>query len=699
MSASSAPLTGLRDEHGADGSSGRRSRRPAAVIATAFAALVAMLIVAVPALALPAGRGYEKVSPGPKDGQDILNGLDKAAANGDAASYISFGAFADSEGGGLVTSFLSDRSSGDWLTTSIGPAQVTAPSLATSLYQDFSDDVQTSIVGYLNGDPGFDGATPGTSNIYRRNPDGTFDLLSRGQPPVPPGGFGSAPNTGGSSADLGINSFTFASTPALVVTDGPTGIDGVENAYSSNGDDLRLVSVLPNGNPAPEGGFIGQSSFAPGYNTVSDDGSRIAWTSGGFTNPSDVYVRIDGTDTVRVSESQRTPVDPDGPQPKTYNYSTPNGDFVFFSSGEKLTDDATAAPGLSDLYRYEMATGELVDLTTQDADGAGLQGVIGVSDDGQSVYFAATGALAPGAVDGELNLYASIGGTTRFITGLDFADTENWGTAGASKLGRVNAAGTHLMFGSRRQQLGYDNAGFMQFYVYDAAADEFACISCRPDGEPATGDAAIAQPQTGGLSLTGLTVYERRNLSTDGNAFFSSPEALVPADTNGRYDAYMWTDGTVEIVSSGQSSSISAFVDASRSGDNAFFITREQLVGVDNDDQIDMYDARVGGGLASQNPPPPAPPCEGDTCKPPATPPGGDGTPGSGLVDGPSGQAANCAAIQGKLLDTQEKAKQLHKDADKASGKKRKKLEKKAKKQDKKAKKLQKQLDKCAGQG
>ena len=60
--------------------------------------------------------------------------------------------------------------------------------------------------------------------------------------------------------------------------------------------------------------------------------------------------------------------------------------------------------------------------------------------------------------------------------------------------------------------------------------------------------------------------------------------------------------------------------DASANGDDAFFLTRQQLVGIDTDDSVDLYDARVGGGLASQNPPPPPPPCQGDDCQPPATP-------------------------------------------------------------------------------
>ena len=186
----------------ASGAAGR-APRAIAVAVSLLAGVVALLALAPLAQAVPAGRGYEKVSPENKDGQDILNGLDVAGIDGNSATYISFGAFGDSEGGGLVTSFRSVRTATDWATESQGPAQIPTPGLATSLFQDYSVDTSSAIIGYLNGDPGFDGATPGTANIYRRDPDGTMQLLTRGQPPVPPGGFAPSTNSSGSSDDLG----------------------------------------------------------------------------------------------------------------------------------------------------------------------------------------------------------------------------------------------------------------------------------------------------------------------------------------------------------------------------------------------------------------------------------------------------------------------------------------------------------------
>ena len=667
--------------------------RYAKTIALTAAALLAICVPS--ALALPTGRGYEKVSPADKDGQDILNGNGRAAADGNAATYVSFGAFADSEGGGLLSGFQSGRTPGGWGTQGITPPQAVFFSLASSLLVDYSEDARSSVAVYASGDPGQDGATPGAGNLYRRDPDGTEHTLTFGMPAPPPTDFPPNPTYGGGTPDLSLSAYNFNSgaLPVLPTTSGPDAVAGVTNAYFSTGNhDVRLVSVLPNGDSSPTGGNIGPQ-FGTGFNAVSEDGSEIFWTSG----DAEVYVRIDGTDTVQASASQRNNPDPNGVQPKNYLYATPDGDTVFFSSGQKLTNNSQAEPGNPDMYRYDVPSGNLTDLTTADPDGAGVQGVIGVSDNGSRIYFAATGVLAAGATDGQVNLYVRDGGTTTFITTLDqFSDGSNWAGDGQSKTGRVNPSGSTLMFSSRASQLGFDNAGHTEFYVYSLDSDAFACISCRPGTVPTT-DAAINQPPGAGISFTGAATFERRNLSNDGStAFFSSGERLVSADTNGKYDTYMWQDGGSVLVSSGHDPNDSAFMDASRSGDDAFFLTREQLVGTDTDDSVDLYDARVGGGLASQNPPPPPVPCEGDACKPPATPQGGPPPNGTTAVDNPVvPPPPDCSSAEAKAQKKAAKVDKLQKKVDKASGKQKKKLKKKLKQAKKAAKKAEQQADQC----
>jgi len=140
-------------------------------------------------------------------------------------------------------------------------------------------------------------------------------------------------------------------------------------------------------------------------------------------------------------------------------------------------------------------------------------------------------------------------------------------------------------------------------------------------------------------------VYRPRNLSADGSRlFFTSRDALLPGDTNGRYDVYEWeadgsggchssadNGGCLYLISSGRGASNSYFADASPSGNDAFFSTGDRLVGSDQDDYADLYDARVGGGFPE--PPPPAP-CEGESCR-------GEGS------HAPAASGAGTAAFQG----------------------------------------------------
>jgi hypothetical protein len=655
---------------------------------------------------LPDCRAYEKVSPNDKDGSDILNGLDLSSRDGDAATYISFGAFGGSAGGGLVSQFYSHRDATGWSLVPLTPPQVPVNTLAASLFTDFSSDLTTSVLGYFGGDPDADGAAPGTNNIYRTSTStpGGLELLSSGQQTPPPDGFAANPTYGAGSDDMSVIGFDLNAPTPVAVTSGPAGPININNAYRADGTSLTLVSVLPNGDPAPQGGTIGGDSGSGEYNAVSNDGSRIYWSSSNDgINPVEVYLRSGGA-TTDVSASQSTTPDPNGPQNKIYWYATPDGSHVFFSSSEKLTDDATAAPGNPDLYRYDVASGDLTDLTTQDGDGAGIQGVLGVSDDGSRVYFVATGNLADGAADGDFNLYVRDGGTVKFIAGLqnDFSDASNWAIQYTSKTARVTADGRYLLFSSHRRNSSFENGTFQEFYRYDNSTGDTVCISCKPGGGTAIGDATLSGTSDS-ISLSGLPVSERFNLTADGRAFFASPERLVSADTNGKVDVYMWENGRAKLITTGLGPDNSAqFVDASSDGNDVFFITRQRLVGTDMDENVDLYDARVNGGLAAQNPNGPTPPCQGDDCKPPANNPPPGGNPGTSGVSGngnaTGGGGADCSALDAQANSLTKKANQLSAKAKKASGKKKANLQKKAKKTKKKAKKARAQANSCKGQ-
>jgi hypothetical protein len=168
-----------------------------------------------------------------------------------------------------------------------------------------------------------------------------------------------------------------------------------------------------------------------------------------------------------------------------------------------------------------------------------------------------------------------------------------------------------------------------EVYRYDANTKKLICASCNPSGARPVGAAVIPAFES--------PMHGARVISEDGTRlYFQSPDRLVARDTNSKVDVYQWeeagaggceeadpgfsaaAEGCVELISSGQSPLDSRFVESSPSGKDVFFTTGSSLLPQDYG-LVDIYDARVGGGLPV--PPPTTPSCEGDACQnPPATP-------------------------------------------------------------------------------
>src|SRR5262249_32903239 len=159
--------------------------------------------------------------------------------------------------------------------------------------------------------------------------------------------------------------------------------------------------------------------------------------------------------------------DPAGPASSSFKVATPDGEHAFFASPGELTDDANTGPSGTDfgndLYRYDASSDELTDLTPDqsDEDGAEVQGVLGVSDDGSYVCFAANGALdgggpaSPGdcfGSEGSCNLSLAHGGAITFVARVgnyrfNWILSPNDGVAGgAMRSARVAPDGRTLLF-------------------------------------------------------------------------------------------------------------------------------------------------------------------------------------------------------------------------------------------------------------
>lgn len=403
--------------------------------------------------------------------------------------------------------------------------------------------------------------------------------------------------------------------------------------------------------------------------TMSEDGTRVFFTVGD-TNAATagrMYLRDDkgtaapGDDvTTLINASERTV--PDAPAPARYWNASVDGTKAFFTTAERLTDDDNNF--VSDLYAFDASAPVGSRLTRisvdgEPADAAGdADGVIGTSRDGDYVYFIAVGQLVAGErqLTDRHGIYlwhdgvvSYVGESTLFATdaGANLPGAENWVLVQLRS--RVTPDGRHLLFWAAsgrgllseygrvdydQEHCGPSGTGFcQQFYVYEADRDRLQCASCKSSGTPATAQAnTVVRVGTGAGAIT---AHMNRSMTDDGRlVFFTTAEKLVPSDANGISDVYQFDvqSGQASLVSTGTSPHQAWFAEASADGRDVFIVTRERLVGWDVDDNLDVYDARLGGGFPE--PPARAPVCAGEACQ------------GPGEVAPPSGAPAT-ATVQG----------------------------------------------------
>ncbi len=361
-------------------------------------------------------------------------------------------------------------------------------------------------------------------------------------------------------------------------------LPGVEHAalYRWSADrGLELESALPDGSPAAANIFLQTQNGAS--RSISVDGSRDYFTLIG-AGEDGVYLREGGvTKAISVSHIAGDPATPRAAQ--LLGVGKDGRHAFFYSAGAQLTSDAPGLPG--DLYRYDASDQSLEYLGGQATRGAPeFVASLGVSSDGSTIYFdSLQGAFV--WRNGELHLVVP--------TGIAL------GEAFLSPNGRYFAYRKDTLFTSDTN-----------LYFYDAETQQSWCASCR----------AGASSGVGGLPELERYSSNRVPQAIDdrGRFFFDTPERLVAADANGLNDVYVFQDGKASLISPGNAPFEARFGDISEDGSNVFFVTQQKLVGQDDDGAPDIYDARVGGGLASQNPPP-SHDCIRDDCK---------GTPGVG---------------------------------------------------------------------
>ncbi|HXP99148.1 MAG TPA: fibronectin type III domain-containing protein, partial [Solirubrobacteraceae bacterium] len=522
---------------------------------------------------LPDNRTYEMVTPPENGNADVyvpealprtysenVEGIPtrrmfQVSADGSAVAYEgepTSGGGNGEEGNGLGNQFLAKRLASGWVTRSIQPAGI-----HVTYYQGFSSDLSAGII--TSGTPAepeislsaealgegyrvlYERATNGdvyrplfTNDVHpnRSAEKGKNHFEAKG---VVGGTGGEAPVFAGGSSDY--SDLLFEANDALLAGNGTLetelendvkqeiaeGEEHDENyLYDSVDSKLSLVDVSPEGRVVPGATVGGPPLNKPESNdpnfrgAISADGKRVYWSSiesirgGEFhylerERPTGLYLRdnpgepqspiangkcsvLSDACTVVVSNGEAR-----------YWASAADGRYAFYTEGGELYR-FDAEPEADQVSREVLAGG-----------GAGVVGVLGVSEDGEHVYFAAKGALAPGATaqtceaDAGCNLYLLDKGQTRFVARLSGGDGDevplgsggqpvesgDWIGGLAKTRSFVTSDGESLVFMSSESLSvtgypdGYRNNGAEEVYVYEAGSNSLFCASCGSTREGA----------------------------------------------------------------------------------------------------------------------------------------------------------------------------------------------------------------------
>jgi Tol biopolymer transport system component len=556
---------------------------------------------------LPACRGYEMVSSPYKEGfpADPVVNL-RFNDDGVVVSYASLGTFAGNQFPVISNRYHATRSAAGWRSASVAPSgeiydpyentmQAESADLSTSLWEAYRRGVPGDKFGY-----------------YLRGADGSMTRIGDSEGPLGPQAI-----IAGVSADLSHVPFNYGAT--------------------------AVYEHVGTGNSVPRTASVDNQGQAQGacFRRISPDGQVIVYSTGCPTGTQQVWARIGGSVSVWASGSEctRTAVDLggacNGVSAATYEGAAVDGSRVFFTTRQQLVNGDTDT-GI-DLYACDIPAGvpaptgagnPCAHLTqvSGTASNAQVENVAAVSKDGSRMYFVAQGVLASNlgvggvsASAGAHNLYlwerdgANPAGTVRFVAGLGGNDLS---------LSQMTPDGRYLLILTASKLVtsgpGADDDDAVDAYRYDAVTKAIVRVSTADVG-------------SGGSSAFDVSVVAGgSSMAADGSTvIFNTAEALSAADINGVTDVYSWSaDGRVSLISTGGGSSLGI----TPSGRDIFFATDAQMVAADRDFLTDIYDARVGGGFAAAQGPPPCSGrgCQGQPSQPPSLAGPSPAGPGSG---------------------------------------------------------------------
>jgi hypothetical protein len=602
--------------------------------------------------ALPDCRADEMVTPPFKEGNTIV--IAAKTPSGRRLVIQTTGAFAGTEndrtgfGGQVGALYAIERGSDEWNVQPLVPSAEEFPE-----YQllDF-DTSLTRTLWRLRAPTGL--RSEGAGDLYLREGDGRLVHLG---PMVP-----TLPDHGedlylGAASDLS-RSFFRESPGQDALWPGDGTLEG-HSLYemTPTGGEPKLVGVnnagiLLSNQEAQLISQCGTDLGAPGsfelYNAISSSGatvyfSALAGPQCATPSVNELYARRNGKETVAISEPTTADcaaceTSPSARLPATFWGASRDGSKVYFTTEQALLPGA----GGASLYEYDFdgAPGQKVTLISRTAGGAsaGVEGVGRTSEDGSHAYFVATGVLLGEAnaegrspQEGAPNLYVFEQdaryplGHVAFIATLSGEDSALWSFFDFERPIDTTPNGRFLLFRSSAPLTADDRSTVGQIFEYDSETGGLVRVSVGQktgraflcgaseryeagfncDGNTTDG---LLEPQIGsGDYVGGSNRNDNAIQSVSANgayAFFTSADALTPEATQGATNVYEYHTGNVFLVSDGHDGSriegrpSVKFVGTDEGGVDAFFTTADALVPRDGDTQVDLYDARIGGGFA-----------------------------------------------------------------------------------------------------
>lgn len=566
-----------------------------------------------PSSRLPDCRAWERISPADKNGGLTVPGKTVATEDGTRVLFQAKMVLEDSKSYGLTNTYLADRTDEGWSTVTKQEAAALPPNAVSSdwNYRSWTSDLNW-LVGYARNIqlPGIE--TDYNDALYLHDVEqNSTRAVAVGDRKTTAAGIFSA---------SGRDFFTAENSPVLVFkgmnlpVDEGTRYPGSAIYWWSAREGTTLASHDQDGNlvSVPN---LGQSKI---YAT-SPDGEKALWAPG---PTADLYVARRHASALRVTTADGVS------QPGSTNVRieawTPDLRFVYFSSTQQFTADAMAG---RNLYRYDTESQQLENLAPNVVGGSEPRGIANLTDNGEHIFFYADAQLAPGAAAGGIKLYHWYDDDIELVTNnasLDFNSGMRFTDPSYDRLSRVSSDGRFFLFAHRGSTTGtamesvVDADGNRVLFRYDSLEGRLDCVSCDPRTHKVTSDAYLTQ---GAVFMPNLNFDvpppgERYHMSEDGKVMFTTKQRLASEDADSTFDTYLW-DGAIQLLTSGKSQAPEWAETATEDFRDIYVHSYRQLVPADTDNAADLYVARVGGGIASQQtrPQPARPSCEGSGCQ------------------------------------------------------------------------------------